>query len=133
MKVLIDAVDIMCGEAVSVIRDGRDNDVKVVEAVRKMQFNFTPDTYLVLMSEVYVSRANIAGWGKKEEMCCKLLECFVRSLQVEAMDMTLTSIPPQRLSWKFFLYFSFCLRSLRFKDSHLAIDEARFNCFTKYR
>lgn len=39
-----------------------EEDVSVPKPVRKTRFNFTPETDLVLLSEVQVCRAYIAGW-----------------------------------------------------------------------
>lgn len=93
MEMLVDAAKIMDGDAVSVVGDGGADIMQVTPAVRKTRFKFEPDTDVVLASEVYLSGAHIAGWGKKEQMYAKVLERFLKSRLLEGLDMARTSVP----------------------------------------
>eukprot|EP00171_Calliarthron_tuberculosum_P006056 IDg6056t1 len=93
MRLLLDAAKKMNGDSARAA-DGSDAKVvKEIRAIRKMRLKFTPDIDLVLASEVQLSGAHIAEWGKKEKMYGKVLERFMQSRQLQEIDLSRILIP----------------------------------------
>eukprot|EP00171_Calliarthron_tuberculosum_P008763 IDg8763t1 len=67
-----------------------DVDTETLEAIlcaRKSRFKFKPGANLVLMLEVQLSGAHIAGWGQKAKMYDRVLERFLKSREGSSMDL----------------------------------------------